>query len=217
MFPTAVRHNNASPNCSHSEQTAQTSGDWGQSRGKSCKSRPWFRNVKYCKFPHCQGRSPANPLFNMSKSASALRFRTRRAACLQKRISTVQKRQSIYVDGFAHRNPVPAACRIGNMVYSGGIHGLDPTTGLAAEGMERQCALMFGHVRAIILAAGGAPEDIIKMTLWMKDRSERDLVNPHWTALFPDPGSRPARHALKADLEGGMLIQCDFIAVLGKG
>jgi 2-iminobutanoate/2-iminopropanoate deaminase len=122
-------------------------------------------------------------------------------------------RTSIYVDSFAHKNPVPAACRIGNMVYSGGIHGLDPVTGKTAEGMERQCELMFAHVRTIIAAAGGTPDDIIKMTMWMKDRSQRDLVNPHWEALFPDPANRPTRHALKADLDG-MLIQCDFIAVL---
>jgi hypothetical protein len=48
-------------------------------------------------------------------------------------IDVLDKRQSIYVDGFAHRNPVPAACRIGNLVYSGGIHGLDPATGVAAD------------------------------------------------------------------------------------
>ncbi|KRA47220.1 RidA family protein [Devosia sp. Root635] len=125
------------------------------------------------------------------------------------------RRTSIYVDSFAHKNPVPAACRIGNMVYSGGIHGLDPATGKTAEGMERQCELMFGHVRTIIAAAGGTPDNIIKMTLWMKDRSQRELVNPHWEALFPDPANRPTRHALKSDLDG-MLIQCDFIAVLGS-
>jgi len=125
-----------------------------------------------------------------------------------------QKRSSIYVEGFAHRNPVPAACRIGNLVYSGGIHGLDPETGKTAEGMERQCELMFAHVRAIVTAAGASPDDIVKMTLWMKDRSQRELVNPHWEALFPDPNNRPTRHAIKAELENGMLIQCDFIAVL---
>lgn len=123
------------------------------------------------------------------------------------------RRYSIYVDSFAHKNPVPAACRIGNMVYSGGIHGLDPVTGKTAEGIERQCELMFTHVRTIIAAAGGTPDDIIKMTIWMKDRSQRDLVNPHWEALFPDPANRPTRHALKAELEN-MLIQCDFIAML---
>lgn len=128
----------------------------------------------------------------------------------------MDKRCSIYVDGFAHKNPVPAACRIGNMVYSGGIHGLDPTTGLAStEGMERQCELMFGHMRTIVEAAGGTTRDIIKVTLWMKDRSQRHVVNPHWEAMFPDPAHRPTRHAMKGDLEGGMLVQCDFIAILG--
>ncbi|EUB99177.1 Endoribonuclease L-PSP [Rhizobium sp. CF080] len=127
----------------------------------------------------------------------------------------MQKRRSIYVESFAHRNPVPAACRIGNMVYSSGIHGLDPKTGLAsAEGMDRQCELMFGHVRAIIEAAGGTTGDIIKMTLWMQNRSERHFVNPYWEAMFPDPAHRPTRHAMKGELESGMLIQCDFIAVV---
>ncbi len=124
------------------------------------------------------------------------------------------RRQSIYVESFAHVNPVPAACRIGNMVYSGGIHGFDPATRQPAEGIEAQCALMFAHVRTIIGAAGGTPDDIIKMTLWMNDRSLRPIVNREWLALFPDEASRPTRHALKATLEGGMMIQCDFVAVL---
>ena len=128
----------------------------------------------------------------------------------------MSKRQSIYVDTFSHLNPVPAACRVGNMVYSGGIHGLDSETGRTAESLDRQCEMMFAHVRTIVEAAGGTTGDIVKMTLWMKDRSQRKVVNPHWDAMFPDRNDRPARHALKADLEGGMLIQCDFIAVVGN-
>lgn len=124
------------------------------------------------------------------------------------------KRTSIYVDSFAHKNPTPAACRIGNMVYSGGIHGLDPVTRTTStEDMEKQCELMFMHVRTIVEAAGCTTDDIIKMTILMKDRSQRDLVNPHWEAMFPDPSNRPTRHAIQADLQGGMLVQCDFIAV----
>lgn len=126
------------------------------------------------------------------------------------------RRRAIYDTQFRHQNPVPAACRIGQLVYSGGIHGLDPETGKTAEGFERQCDLMFRHVRAIIEAAGGQPGDIIKMTLWMRDRSheQRAILNPYWLEMFPDPDSRPARHALQSDLGSGMLIQCDFIAVL---
>ena len=125
-----------------------------------------------------------------------------------------RRRQSIYVDTFAHKNPVPAACRIGNLVYSGGIHGLDPVTLTIPPRLEDQCALMFRHVRATIETAGGTTADIIKMTLWMNDRTLRPIVNREWLAMFPDASSRPTRHAMKANLEGGMQIQCDFIAVL---
>lgn len=124
------------------------------------------------------------------------------------------RRTSIYVESFGHKNPVPAACRIGNLVYSGGIHGLDPATGRTAETLERQCELMFAHVRTVVEAAGGATENIVKMTLWMADRSQRHVVNREWERMFPDLGSRPARHAIKGGVEGDMLIQCDFIAVL---
>lgn len=124
------------------------------------------------------------------------------------------RRRSIYVESFGHVNPVPAACRIGNIVYSGGIHGLDPATRKPAEGIEAQCALMFAHVRTIVEAAGGTTDDIVKMTLWMNDRALRPVVNREWAAMFPDEASRPTRHAIKGNLEGGMLIQCDFVAVL---
>lgn len=124
------------------------------------------------------------------------------------------RRTSIYLEQFAHKNPVPVACRIGNIVYSSSIHGLNMATDTVADGFAAQCALMFSHVKAAITAAGGTPDDIVKMTLWMKDRGDRDIVNEHWLALFPDPASRPSRHALKAELGAGILIQCDFIAVL---
>jgi 2-iminobutanoate/2-iminopropanoate deaminase len=126
----------------------------------------------------------------------------------------MRRRQSIYVEGFKHVNPVPAACRIGNMVYSGGVYGQDPVTRKAADGIEAQCALMFAHVRSIVEASGGKTEDIIKMTLWMNDRSLRSVVNREWIAMFPDEASRPTRQTLKANLEGGILIQCDFIAIV---
>ena len=125
------------------------------------------------------------------------------------------RRQSIYVDSFGHANPVPAACRIGNMVYSGGVYGQDPATRKAVDGVEAQCALVFAHVRTIIEAAGGTTQDIIKMTLWMNDRSLRPIVNREWIAMFPDERSRPTRHTLKANLDGGILIQCDFVAIVG--
>ena len=55
------------------------------------------------------------------------------------------KRQSIHIEGFAHKNPIPNASRLGNMLMSGIITGIDPATGKVAPTLEAQCAL---HVPA---------------------------------------------------------------------
>jgi 2-iminobutanoate/2-iminopropanoate deaminase len=125
------------------------------------------------------------------------------------------QRTSIYVEGFSHKNPIPAACRVGNMLYSGSIQGTDPATGKYGATLEEQSTLMFAHVKRIVEAAGGSTGNIIKMTVWMRDRSQRDGVNREWLKMFPDPDSRPARHAMQAALDGEKLLECDFIAVMG--
>lgn len=125
------------------------------------------------------------------------------------------KRKSIYAEGFSHKNPIPAACQIGGTVYSGSIQGTDPATGEYGSTIEEQSRLMFDHVKRICLAAGMELTDIIKMHVWMNDRSQRTALNKEWLALFPDPDSRPARHTIQGNLDGGKLLECDFIAVKG--
>jgi enamine deaminase RidA (YjgF/YER057c/UK114 family) len=73
---------------------------------------------------------------------------------------------------------------------------------------------MFRNVRDIIEAAGGKPEHIIKMTVWLRNLSDRKALNEEWLKMFPDAASRPARHALLHQGEGGSLIACDFTAVV---
>ncbi|MGN6570916.1 MAG: RidA family protein [Pseudolabrys sp.] len=127
----------------------------------------------------------------------------------------MSRRRSIYIDGFKHSNPLPNACRIGNLVMSSVIVGRDPGARTVPPSLETQCANMFAYVRSTVEAAGGTTGDIIKMTFWMKDRSQRDILNGAWAAMFPDPDNRPARHSVQTELDGGVLIQCDFTAVLG--
>jgi 2-iminobutanoate/2-iminopropanoate deaminase len=124
----------------------------------------------------------------------------------------VPKRHSIYLPEFGHKNPIPAACRIDDLLMSGIVYGLDPATGKVAETLDEQCALMFAHIRSIVTAGGGSTDDIVKITVWLKDRSQRAPVNREWEAMFPDPADRPARQAVAADLTGGILVQCDFVA-----
>jgi enamine deaminase RidA (YjgF/YER057c/UK114 family) len=126
----------------------------------------------------------------------------------------MSRRRSIEIAGFKHKNPIPAACCVGKMLMTGIITGTDPATGRLADTLEAQCANIFHHVRAVMAAAGGSTDDIIKMNVWMLDRSNRDVLNAEWIKMFPDPHARPARHTSQAQLEGGQLIVCDITAVL---
>ena len=124
------------------------------------------------------------------------------------------RRRSIHVGGFSHANPVPAAARIGPFVYSGAITGRDPETRAMPPDLDTQTVNLFRHVREIIEAAGGSTDDIIRMTVYLREFRDRDAVNREWEAMFPDPDDRPARQALPAAFDGDMRVQCDFVAVL---
>ena len=123
-------------------------------------------------------------------------------------------RKSITVPQIAHKFPVPNACRIANIVVSGAIHPTDPTTRVIPDDLAAQCANMFENVKSVIEAAGGTTEDIIKINVFIRDRNNREPLNVAWLRLFPDPESRPARHAQPLQVEGPALVLCDFMAVI---
>lgn len=127
------------------------------------------------------------------------------------------RRRSIYVEGFSHANPVPAAAQIGPFLFSGAITGRDPETKAMPADLDTQCVNLFRHVRAIVEAAGGSTDDIVKLTVWLTRFRDRDALNREWEAMFPDPQNRPARHVLAAEFDGDMQVQCELIAVLDDG
>lgn len=128
--------------------------------------------------------------------------------------TSARRRTSVYVEGYQHGNPIPAACRVDDVVYSSLIHGIDPSRNGAAPTLEEQAALMFSRLREIVEAAGGSTDDVVKVTMWMPNRGDRDVVNRFWLELFPDAADRPARQTVDARLDGEKLIQCDFVAVI---
>jgi len=130
---------------------------------------------------------------------------------------TMAGRTSVYIDGFGHKNPIPAGCRIGPLLESGSIQGNDPATGKPAASIEAQCRFMLGNVKKIVEAAGGGVADIAKLTVWMKDRSQRPALNVPWLEMFPDAASRPARHTMHApELDMGKLVECSFTAWIDR-
>lgn len=126
------------------------------------------------------------------------------------------RRQSVDLAGFSHANPIPAASRIGPFLFSGVLTGRS-VSGEMPESLDEQCAVVFRHVAALMDAAGGSTDEIVKMTFWLSAYRDRDGLNREWLAMFPDPASRPARQVMAAQLDGGSLIQCDLVAVLAEG
>ncbi|HKU95002.1 MAG TPA: Rid family hydrolase [Vineibacter sp.] len=126
------------------------------------------------------------------------------------------KRKSIEIPGFKHQNPIPVASRIGNILMSSVTSGVDPGTRNLPPELAKQITNLFSHIKATVEAAGGSPDDIIKITFWVKDPATgRGAINSEWEKMFPDPASRPARHTLAMAGDGPSQITCDFVAVFG--
>lgn len=125
-------------------------------------------------------------------------------------------RRSIEVEGFSHGGqPIPAASRVGNIIMTGGVYGLDPATGKIPDDVGRQAELMFANLKRIMEAGGASLDQIVKMTVYVTVPEARAAVNAEWLVAFPDPASRPARHTFQNDhLPANMLVQCDATAVL---
>ncbi|QSE88109.1 RidA family protein [Rhodococcus pseudokoreensis] len=127
-------------------------------------------------------------------------------------------RRSVEVPGLHHGGlPIPQACVVGNLLVSGGIVALDPEKNDVPTDTEAQVELVFANLRRTVEAAGGRVEDVVKCTVFVRDKSIRPIIDKHWVEMFPDETSRPARHTLRIDLPEPQQIQLEIMAVLGEG
>lgn len=122
-------------------------------------------------------------------------------------------RESMHIPGLVrHKNPISHCTRIGNMLFSGGIIGYDKD-GALPDSFDEQVTNAFANMRVLVEGAGFELGEVGKITVFMKDTSDRNAVNREWLALFPEEHDRPARHAIKSDLPGQMLVQLEIVAV----
>jgi 2-iminobutanoate/2-iminopropanoate deaminase len=124
------------------------------------------------------------------------------------------KRKSLHIQGMEHGAPIPNGVVIGNMIFSSAISGKDANSGVLSKDPDEQAEAMFRNLRLFMEAAGGAPDNIGYMKVYLKEEKYRDSVNKAWLKMFPDEHDRPARHAIKVDLRGDNLFQIEIIAAL---
>jgi 2-iminobutanoate/2-iminopropanoate deaminase len=122
--------------------------------------------------------------------------------------------RSIDLPGASHNAPIPAGARVGNILCSSAISGKDAASGKLPEDAAQQAANAFDNLKALLQAGGASLDDIVKLTVTIRDNAVRDAVNAQWLACFPDPHDRPARHIVLHDLQHGMWLQLEAMAVV---
>lgn len=124
-------------------------------------------------------------------------------------------KRSLHIPGVTHGpTPIPGGARVGNLICSSAIAGKDPATDKLPEEAVDQVRFAFANMETLLEHGGASASDVVKITVFLKDNSLRDAINDEWLRLFPDPDDRPARHIVPADLQRGMLLQLEVMAVV---
>ena len=110
--------------------------------------------------------------------------------------------------------PYSQAVRSGNLVFLSGQVPLDPATGNVVEGgIEAQARRAFDNLKAVVDAAGGNLDGVIRLGLYLTDLGQFAAVNAVMSEYFTAP--YPARSTIEVSaLPRGVLFEVDAIVAL---
>lgn len=108
--------------------------------------------------------------------------------------------------------PYSQAVATGDLVFCSGQIGLDPATGeLVPGGIEAETRRVLANLSAVLAAAGTAPADVVRTTIFLADLGDFALVNGLYGAWVGIPP--PARATVGvAALPRGARVEIDAIA-----
>jgi 2-iminobutanoate/2-iminopropanoate deaminase len=111
--------------------------------------------------------------------------------------------------------PYSQAVRAGNLVFVSGQIPIDPASGKIIDDntIQAQTRRVLQNLTAIVMAAGGSLESIVKTTVYLRDMSEFAEMNAVYAEFFRM--RPPARATIEAArLPRDVSIEIDCIAVI---
>jgi len=109
--------------------------------------------------------------------------------------------------------PYSQAIVAGGFVFCSGTAGIDPVTGVAADGIEAQTEQALRNLAAVLEAAGASMADLVKTTIFYADVDDFARLNEVYARHMPDPP--PARSApANVRLPHGLLVSIEAIAAV---
>jgi len=112
--------------------------------------------------------------------------------------------------------PYSQGVLVNGWLFIAGQIPIDPATGKIVEGsFEDKVRRVLENIKAIVEAAGGSLDDVVKVTVYLRDISKFDEFNKVYAQYFTkDP---PARVVVEvSNLPKGVEIEVEAIAYVGK-
>jgi 2-iminobutanoate/2-iminopropanoate deaminase len=111
--------------------------------------------------------------------------------------------------------PYSQAVEAGGFLFVSGQIPIDPKTGNVLQAdIKAQTQLVMENARAILLAAGGGMQNVVKSTIYLKSMTDFTAVNEVYGKYFPS--EPPARATVEVSrLPKDVSVEIDFIAWKG--
>ncbi len=112
------------------------------------------------------------------------------------------------------------AVRVGQMLHLGGQTGMDETHQIVSGGIRAQAVQAFRNIKAIVELAGGDVANLVHLTWYLVDTSERSFIEDAFavTAAREEvmPGVAPGSTAVRvaALLTPDILVEIQAVAAL---
>ena len=111
--------------------------------------------------------------------------------------------------------PYSQAIRAGNLLFVSGQIPIDPATGKIIDdnGIQAQTRRVLQNLTAIVMAAGGSTDSIVKTTVYLRDMGEFAEMNAVYAEYFQS--AWPSRSTVEVGrLPRDVGVEIDCIAVI---
>ncbi|MCK4890381.1 MAG: RidA family protein [Candidatus Aminicenantes bacterium] len=110
--------------------------------------------------------------------------------------------------------PYSQAVSINGFLFLSGQIGIDPAIGKVVEGgVSEQTKQIFSNIKNVLAEAGSTLDDVVKVTVFLKNMDDFSLVNSIYAEYFTKP--YPARSAVQvAKLPLDVDIEIETIATM---
>jgi 2-iminobutanoate/2-iminopropanoate deaminase len=105
---------------------------------------------------------------------------------------------------------------VGDTIYVSGQHAGTPEGAVGGSSMVHQSREALRRVLCLIEAAGGTADDVVKLTIYLRDMDRRADVSTARREVFAEPLPCSTLVGVNALVAPDLLVEIDAIAVVGS-